>query len=210
MLTGIHFLLTYACNFECDHCFLYCSPNSEGTFTLKQIREILDETMKLGTIEWIYFEGGEPFLYYPIMLEGIKMSHERGFKSGVVTNSYWATAVEDAALWLKPLVQQKVADISISDDAFHHGEDEDTPAKTALAALKSFGTSGKSICIEKPTIEINLDQEKGAPVIGGGALLRGRAVEKLLEGLPKKHWEEFTECPYENLKDPESSHRLLR
>ena len=206
MLTGIHFLLTYACNFECDHCFLYCSPNSEGTFTLKQIREILDEAMKLGTIEWIYFEGGEPFLYYPIMLEGIKMSHERGFKSGVVTNSYWATAVEDAALWLKPLVQQKVADISISDDAFHHGEDEDTPAKTALAALKSFGTSGKSICIEKPTIEINIDQEKGAPVIGGGALFRGRAVEKLLEGLPKRHWEEFTECPYENLKDPKRVH----
>ena len=30
MLTGIHFILTYTCNFECDHCFLYCSPKSKG------------------------------------------------------------------------------------------------------------------------------------------------------------------------------------
>lgn len=29
MLTGIHFILTYTCNFECDHCFLYCSPHLE-------------------------------------------------------------------------------------------------------------------------------------------------------------------------------------
>ena len=33
MLTGIHFLLTYSCTSECDHCFLYCSPNAKGTFT---------------------------------------------------------------------------------------------------------------------------------------------------------------------------------
>jgi len=61
MLTGIHFLLTYACNFECNHCFLYCKPNSAGTFNLKQIRNILDEATKIGTIEWIYFEGGNHF-----------------------------------------------------------------------------------------------------------------------------------------------------
>ena len=30
MLTGVHFLLTYACNYECDHCFLYCGPLSRG------------------------------------------------------------------------------------------------------------------------------------------------------------------------------------
>ena len=69
MLNGIHFILTYACNYTCDHCFLYCGPNSQGTFTLTQIKQILDEAVKIGSIEWIYFEGGEPFLYYPIMIE---------------------------------------------------------------------------------------------------------------------------------------------
>ena len=47
MLTGIHFLLTYTCNFECDHCFLFCGPREEGTFTLNQIEKVLDEAIKM-------------------------------------------------------------------------------------------------------------------------------------------------------------------
>ena len=62
MLTGVHFLLTYTCNFECDHCFLYCNPYSGGTFTIKQISQIINESTKIGTVEWIYYEGGEPMV----------------------------------------------------------------------------------------------------------------------------------------------------
>ena len=102
MLKGIHFLLTYTCNYSCDHCFLYCSPSSHGTFTLKQIKEVLAEAKKIGTVEWIYFEGGEPFLYYPIMVEAVKLAKKQDFKVGIVTNSYWATSIEDAEIWLKP------------------------------------------------------------------------------------------------------------
>jgi len=29
MIKEVHFLLTYTCNFECDHCFLYCGPDLE-------------------------------------------------------------------------------------------------------------------------------------------------------------------------------------
>ncbi len=65
MLTGIHFLLTYTCNFECDHCLLYCSPRSEGTFAVDKVEAVLDEARRLGTVEWIFYEGGEPFLYLP-------------------------------------------------------------------------------------------------------------------------------------------------
>ncbi len=152
MLIGIHFLLTYTCNFECDHCFLYCSPRSYGTFTLMQIKNALDEAVKIGSIENIYFEGGEPFLYYPLMIEGIKLALERGFKTGVVTNCYWATTQEDAKIWLKTLVELGVSFISISDDAFHHGEGEINPAKNAQAALKELGASGITLCVEKPTL----------------------------------------------------------
>ena len=40
MLKEIHFLLTYACNYECDHCFLYCGPRSAGTFTLQKVKNL--------------------------------------------------------------------------------------------------------------------------------------------------------------------------
>jgi len=68
MLTSIHILLTYKCNLECDHCFLFSGPRSEGTFTLPQIRHVVNEATAIGTVDWIYFEGGEPFLFYPSML----------------------------------------------------------------------------------------------------------------------------------------------
>jgi MoaA/NifB/PqqE/SkfB family radical SAM enzyme len=172
------------------------------------MKRVFKELIKMGTIEWIYFEGGEPFLFYPLMLEGIKIAREMGFKTGVVTNAYWATSEEDAELWLRPLCELEVSDISISDDSFHHEDEKDNPAKRALAAGKRLGMPVDSICIEKPTVEVGIDKEqaKGASVVGGSAMFRGRAVEKLVEGLPKREWEEFTECPYEDLKDPKRVH----
>ncbi len=208
MLTGIHFLLTYMCNLECEDCFVYSGPKAKGTFSLSQIRKVLDEATKIGTIKWVYFEGGEPFLFYPIMLEGLKIARNRGFKTGVVTNSYFATSEEDAEIWLKPLCKLGVSDVSISDDSFHYEDEKDNPAKRALSAAKRLSMPVGSICIGKPTIETGIDkeQDKGTPVIGGGAMFRGRAVEKLAQELPKRRWEEFTECPYEDLKEPERVH----
>ncbi len=208
MLTGIHFLLTYMCNSECDHCFVYSSPQAKGTFTLKQIRDVLAEAARIGTVEWVYFEGGEPFLFYPLMLEGLRIARDMGFKTGVVTNAYWAISDEDAELYLKPLQEGQVADVSVSDDKFHYADDGVTPPKRALAAAKRMGLSVGEICIEQPTVETGspAGQERGAPVIGGGAKFRGRAVETLTQGLPTRPWRELIECPYEDLRDPGRVH----
>jgi organic radical activating enzyme len=208
MLKGIHFLLSYKCDSACDHCFVYSSPQAKGTFTLNQMREVFKELSKIETIEWIYFEGGEPFLFYPLMHEGIKIAHDMGFRTGIVTNAYWATSEEDAELWLKPLHDLGVSDISISDDAFHYEDKEASPAKHALNAARRLGMPCGSICIDRPTVEEGIDKEhtEGKPVIGGGAMFRGRAVEKLIEGLPRSGWEEFTECPYEDLRNPKRVH----
>lgn len=208
MLTGLHFLLTYMCNSECDHCFLYCGPHAKGTFTLSQIRQVLDEAAKIGTIESIYFEGGEPFLYYPLMLEGIKIAHEMGFKAGVVTNGYYATSEEDARLWLKPLGELGISDFSISNDPYHYEDDKENPAICTFNAAKKLSLPVVEIAIEQPTVKTDTAdiQDKGQPIIGGTTMFRGRAVEKLIEGLPQRRWEEFNECPYEDLVSPSRVH----
>jgi len=207
MLKGVHLLLTYMCNFECDHCFVYSGPEAKGTFTLNQLNSIFEELGKIGTIQWVYFEGGEPFLFYPLMVEGIRIARAKGFKTGVVTNAYWATSEEDAQLWLRPLAELQVSDFSISDDSFHY-EEEDRPTKHALTGAKQLGIPSDVICIESPTIEISSsqNQSKGEPVTGGSAMFRGRAVDKLIEGLPRRRWSDFTECPYEDLKNPSRVH----
>jgi len=207
MLTGIHFLLTYACNFECDHCFLFCGPFREGTFTIDQIRRVYEEMAKIDTMEWVYFEGGEPFLYYPIMVEGLRLAKGMKLKTGIVSNAYWGTAVEDAELWLRPLSQLDISDLSLSDDAFHQGEGGVNTARIAMQAAKNLGFPAGSICIEEPVVQRSIDEEsRGEPVIGGNAMFRGRAVEKLIKDLPRKSYKEFTECPHEELVRPKRIH----
>jgi hypothetical protein len=205
MLTGIHFLLSYMCNYECDHCFVYSSPNATGTFTMDQIEAVLDEAKKIETMEWIFFEGGEPFMFYPMMVEGTRLAREMGFKVGIVTNSYWVTSERDAELWLKPLGELGISILSVSDDEFHFGDDENTPAKMVVAAADKLGIPVSTICIEKPLIGKG-SGDKGEPVVDGGALLKGRAVEKLTEGLPLRNIKEFDECTSEELRKPKRVH----
>lgn len=204
MLKEIHFLLTYTCLYECDHCFLYCGPESEGTFTIDQLRQTFEEIAKIESINKVYFEGGEAFLYYPLLLEGIKLARRQGLEVGLVTNSYWATTVADAELWLKPLAQLGISDISMSDDSFHFSE-TDNPAKNAFRAAKNLGMPAGTICIEEPSIDPNATV-KGASVVGGGVIFRGRAVEKLAEGLPRRPASELITCPYEDLDNPARVH----
>lgn len=208
MLTGIHFLLSYKCDSECDHCFVYSSPEAKGTFTLDQMTAVFQELAKMGTVKSVYFEGGEPFLFFPLMYEGMKMARDMGFKTGLVTDAYWAISEEDAQLWLKPLRDLGIFDMSVSDDAFHYEDEGVSPARHALNAAMKLGIPCSSISIDRPSMEESIDknQTPGKPVIGGGAMFRGRAVEKLIEGLPRRPWQEFTECPYEDLRSPERVH----
>jgi MoaA/NifB/PqqE/SkfB family radical SAM enzyme len=208
MLTGVHLILTYKCTFECDHCFVYSSPRAQGVMDLVTVRSILKQSRDVGTVEWIYFEGGEPFLFYPTFLEGVRLAREMGFKVGVVSNSYWATSVEDALVALRPLVELGVEDLSVSDDAFHHEGEDESPAQHAVAAASQLGVEASSICIEKPYAEAapGEGQAQGAPVIGGGAMFKGRAVETLTEGLPRRPWRALDSCPHEDLEFPGRVH----
>lgn len=208
MLTGIHFILTYACNFECDHCFLYSSPESKGTFTIDQVSKTLSEAKKIGTVEWIFYEGGEPFLFFPLLVEGIKRAKAEGFKVGVVTNAYGANSEEDAELWLRPLAESGVSFVNISNDNFHYGEEPINPATIASSVAKRLNIESSPICIEPPKISQTSSTvaDKGQPIVGEGAKFRGRAVEKLSGNLPVRPWNGLCECPYEDLESPSRVH----
>jgi hypothetical protein len=206
LLKELHFLLTYRCNFECEHCFLYCSPNTSGTFTIDQIDEILQEVLKIGTVNMVYFEGGEPMLYYPLLLESVKRAHHCGLEVGIVSNAYGALTESDARLWLEPLVDAGLSVLSVSDDQFHYGDKPNTPAAIARKVGDQLGLTSFPICIDPPELVERPDGEKGVSVIGGGAKFRGRAADTLTEGLPMRPWHELHECPYEDLVNPSRVH----
>jgi len=200
-LTGIHLLLTYQCTQECDHCFVWSSPNYLETMTLKQVRELLKEAKRLGTVKWVWFEGGEPFLYYLVMLKGMKEAKELGFQIGALSNAYWATCLEDALEWLRPLAELGVSDLGLSSDPYHGENLEAERVKNGVEAATKLGIPVGIMATAKLPQKLT-----GLPGGVSELMCRGRAAKKLSEGAPRKLWTEFTKCPFENLASPERVH----
>ncbi len=188
-LSSLHFLLTYECTAECDRCFVFGGPNARDDLALKNLRHLLDEGERLGTVESVYFEGGEPFLRYDLLLAGVREARERGWNVGVVTNGFWATSWEAAAEKLKPLAELGLADFTVSDDQLH---DNISLAATARAAARELGMPVTTIHTE--------------PGCQGGVMYRGRAAEKLAAQVPPQHWSTFNRCPHEQLDNPDRVH----
>jgi MoaA/NifB/PqqE/SkfB family radical SAM enzyme len=204
-LSGIHILLTYRCTLECDHCFVWGSPWQEGTMTLDEVRKTLQQAKDAGTVEWIYFEGGEPFLFYALLRQGVEEAAQMGFKVGIVSNGYWATSVDDALLWLKPLAGL-LQDLSISSDLFHWSAEFSKLAENASAAAKKLNIPVGTISIAQPE-DTNATATTGQIPTGGSAVMyRGRAVKKLAAKANKHPWEQFDKCPYEDFLNPGRAH----
>lgn len=203
-LTGIHVLLTYQCNLECDHCFVWGSPWQRGTMTLRQLRQVLQQAHDLGTVDWIYFEGGEPFLYYALMRQGVEEAARMGLRVGVVSNGYWATSIEDAALWLAPLAGL-VQELAISSDALHWGSQDGARAEAVRTAAHRLGIPTGVIRIAQPVTPA--PSVRGQLPPGESAVMfRGRAALKLANGQPGQPWTELDTCPFENLRQPSRVH----
>ncbi len=197
ILNGLHLILTYQCVLECDHCFVWSGPGQHGTFTLEQIEEILRQARELGTVEWIYFEGGEPFLYYATLLAGVRSAHQQGFKAGIVSNAYWATSLPDARAALQPF-QGLIEDLTVSSDCYHWDTKLSQQSQLAQAAAGELGIPFGLIQVA-PAGEAAADDE-------GTLMYRGRATQKLAPLAKHQPWEQLTHCPYEDLRDPGRVH----
>jgi hypothetical protein len=203
-LTGLHLLLTYQCTLECDHCFVWGSPRQSGVMSLADIRLILDQASRLDALRSIYFEGGEPFLYYATLLRAVQEVAGRGYQTGIVTNAYWATSEEDAFEALKPFAGL-VQDLSVSSDLFHWSQPLSQQAQNAAAAAERLAIPCGVISIAQPAVEAAASHGQ-LPLGEDKIMYRGRAAVKLAGSAPHHPWEEFTECPYENLVDPGRLH----
>ena len=204
-LTGVHLLLTYECNFECDHCFVWGSPRQRGRMSQEQIGEVLKQSKQLGTVEWIYFEGGEPFLDHAKLVEAAQRAHRMGFRVGIVSNGFWATTVEEATAHLQPLAGL-IEDLSVSSDLYHADENSTPETRNAREAAQQLGIPVDFISIERPEVEDPTAVIGQIPAGESGVMHRGRAAAKLSGCIAKTPWNRFTTCPFEDLREPERVH----
>ena len=202
-LSGLHILLTHKCTCECDHCFVWGSPRQKGNLTLAQVENVLQQAREAGVTS-IYFEGGEPFLFYSILLKGVHKAAGMGFEVGVVSNAYWAGSVEDALEWLEPFAGL-LADFTVSSDLFHcsNGTMGGRPQNALLAAARLNIPVGM-ISIARPGMNAKLTH--GQMEDEGAVVFRGRAAESLVDKVPGYSWEGFDSCPHEDLREPGRVH----
>ena len=203
-LTGLHLLLTYECNYECDHCFVWGGPSQKGTMTEDVIEHILAEAAAAG-IRWIYFEGGEPFLYYETLCNGVRMARAGGFKAGIVTNAYWATSEAEAIERLAPLAGL-VDDLSVSDDNYHGSREGTRYPEIARGAAQRLGIPVDFISVAEPEATHAAGAAGKLPAGESAVLYRGRAAELLAPRVAGVAWDRFDRCPWENLRAPERVH----
>jgi hypothetical protein len=204
-LSGLHLLLTYECNYECDHCFVWGGPSQIGTMTVETVEHILGQARALGSVEWIYFEGGEAFLYYETLSAGVRLAKDSGFRVGIVTNAYWATADDEAMGWLKPF-EGLVEDLSISSDVYHGNDEMPEYPDTARRAAQQLGIPVDFITVAEPEVADVPGASGQLPAGESAVLYRGRAAEVLASRVAAKPWEQFTECPWEDLRNPDRVH----
>jgi len=177
-LTGLHLLLSYECNYQAE---------------------------EAGTIEWIYFEGGEPFLFYELLCSGVQLAHERGFKAGIVSNAFWATSDEEALGCLQPFAGM-VEDLSISHDIYHGSKDLPQQTQIARKAARRLGIPVDFIKVAGSEASAEQARSGQFPANDSTVLYRGRAAEKLAPRVEPKPWYQFTECKWEELRHPDRVH----
>ena len=201
-LNGLHILLTYQCIYECDHCVGWGSPRQMGVLTLEQIENILQQA-KESELTSIYFEGGEPFLYYAILVQGVRRAADMGFSVGIVSNAYWANTIADAEEWLRPFAG-RLANLTVSSDLYHCEEVLGEKPQNAIAAAKWLGIPTGMISVAQP--DAAAPQSHGQIEDESDVMYRGRAALTLASGATHRPWDGFDVCPHEDLREPGRIH----
>ncbi len=206
-LQSVHIVLTYRCIYECDHCFLHCGPYQPGSMTLAELEGLLEQAAAIDGVTKVFFEGGEPMLYYPLVQRGLALAQRLGLETGMVTCGYFATTVPDGEMWLRPLKDTGLATLEVSMDRLHGDGEAHANARNLADAGKAMGMDVSIISVCDPREEACVGTYRpGTGEEPTPAMLRGRAAHELVEGLDSRPVEAFTECPFEELEAPTRLH----
>jgi len=189
-LTGIHFLITYGCSAECDHCFIWGSrKEGRGSMTADQVDYLLDQVVAMKTVTSVCAEGGESFTQYDVVMHFLRRAKALGLSASALTNASWVESREQAAARIAELVDAGLSSLGISTDEWHR---QFVPVEKVETLLQVCEAASLSASRMEGTIE--------------GVMFRGRAAEKLAPQRNTQPPEKLSVCPYEKLGAPARVH----
>jgi len=123
---------TAFCPASCRHCSARSGPSVQRTSNVEMLKKWVSSVISLPGVEWVGMEGGEPFAV-PTQLELIlRMAHQAGIATSVLTNAFWAIDMQRAREVLEKL--PKIDFLIISADEFH---EEYIPLSRVVVALRA-------------------------------------------------------------------------
>ena len=198
-------ILTYRCHSGCQHCIYNCGPRWPGEAMSPQaLRDALEALLVYPWTPQVHFSGGEPFLHFPLLLEGARMAAELGIAAYVETSAGWCTDEAEAVERFSALREAGLQAVLVSCSPFH--AERIPPIRTlraARAAIDVFGARQVTVYLseflevmrrfdlERPTPLSRYEQEfgpEGARRIlweGYGIVPGGRAGYRLGHLVPR-------------------------
>jgi pyruvate-formate lyase-activating enzyme len=165
---GLAFVLTYKCNFLCDHCSVSAGPERREVLAADYLRQVIEQAYFLPSIRVVVFTGGEPTLHPELLLEGIKLAREKGFVTRLVTNAWWAETPEKARDFLQNLRAGGLNELNVSYDDFH------------LPYLEAFGGEPNVVNAVRAATELGMTVLTGA-VLHPGAKVKTAYLRQLFQ-----------------------------
>jgi hypothetical protein len=192
-------ILTYRCHSGCKHCLYNCGAAwGMEAMSREMLRQALEILAGWDRPPQVHLTGGEPFIFFDLLLEGTRMAAELGITVYAETDAMWCTDDERARERFGALRDAGMAAVLISCSPFH--AEKIPPVRTVRAvrtALGVFGPRGvivylpefiqvvQQFGLERPTpitrYEELLGVEQASQLLWGGygIIAGGRAGYKL-------------------------------
>ena len=134
-------ILSYRCHSGCKHCLYNCGPSWEKeAMSPERLRRALEAILVWPQTPQVHLTGGEPFLHFPLLLQGARIAAELGIPAYVETSGGWCTDENEAVEQFSALRQAGLQAVLVSCSPFH--AERIPPARTmrtVRAALAVFG-----------------------------------------------------------------------
>ena len=162
-------ILSYGCHSACKHCLYNSGPGWEKPpISSPELREALEAVTVWPDTPQVHFAGGEPFLHYGLLLDGVRMASELGIRSYVETSASWCIDYAESVERFQALRDAGLQAILISCSPFH--AERIPPARTLRAlraALEVFGEDRVIVYLPEFLRVVQLfDIERATPLTG--------------------------------------------
>lgn len=104
---------TYRCNAACTSCGTLSNPHVSTCLDELQVEMAIREAQR-ASIGLVVFTGGEATLEPTILFRGLRLAHELGMLTRLVTNAHWATSDAVADAYLRSLAEVNLTEINFS------------------------------------------------------------------------------------------------